>query len=381
MENASQSSRLPGLDFLRAIAIVWVMLFHERSDPMPTFLRPIAGFGWMGVDLFFVLSGYLIASQLLKPYAQGGKPSLRDFYLRRFFRIIPVYWAVLAFYIFFPKLVEDSHLTAIWKFLTFTQNLLFDYRYERGFAHAWSLCIEEHFYLLLPCIVFVLMIKPSLRKAAGFLAAVLIAQIAIRCWIWHSVLLPRWGSEDFASTYFQRIYYPTYSQLDGLIMGVTLASIKVFRPEWWRRMTAHGHLWLLAGLLLMALDIALFKGPLNLSTAIGFTVQALGMACLLISSVSTNGWLARYRIPGAAATATLAYSLYLTHPAVMHLARTYLGPHFKYQPFTIPLVFFMSTFMVAGVMYWCIERPFLKLRERISAGMKPATGTLSAASQ
>src|SRR5579883_3352902 len=131
MENSSQSSsRLPGLDFLRAIAIVWVMLFHERSDPMPAFLRPIAGFGWMGVDLFFVLSGYLIASQLLRPYVQGSRPSLRDFYLRRFFRIIPVYWAVLAFYVFFPKLVEDSHLTAIWKFLSFTQNLFFDYRYE-----------------------------------------------------------------------------------------------------------------------------------------------------------------------------------------------------------------------------------------------------------
>ncbi len=95
--------RLPGLDLLRAIAVVWTMLFHS-------FLVGGLGgdwawaqrYGWMGVDLFFVLSGFLISSQVLKPLANGSRFSFVEFYLRRAFRILPAFWAVLAVYLLWP---------------------------------------------------------------------------------------------------------------------------------------------------------------------------------------------------------------------------------------------------------------------------------------
>jgi len=83
--------RYPGLDLLRAIAILWVLLFHGMTEGLGSPLPAIGKIGWMGVDLFFVLSGYLIGSQLLKVYANGQVPSVGLFYLRRAFRIVPVY--------------------------------------------------------------------------------------------------------------------------------------------------------------------------------------------------------------------------------------------------------------------------------------------------
>lgn len=95
--------RLPGLDVLRAVAIVWVMLFH--SWVIGGLSQPFEGLqntGWMGVDLFFVLSGYLIGGQLLRPLSNGLPLDFRTFYLRRSFRILPAYLVVLGLYFLAP---------------------------------------------------------------------------------------------------------------------------------------------------------------------------------------------------------------------------------------------------------------------------------------
>ena len=112
---------------MRAIAILWVMLFHFRNSQIPAGLHEIARTGWMGVDLFFVLSGYLIGSQLLRPYLSGAQPSLPDFYLRRAFRVLPAYLTVLALYLAVPMFREAPSLSPTWQFLTFTENFRIDY--------------------------------------------------------------------------------------------------------------------------------------------------------------------------------------------------------------------------------------------------------------
>lgn len=93
---STSSMRLHGLDTLRALAIVVVMLYHfNMQGLLPSLMEPVAKIGWVGVDLFFVLSGFLISSQLLKPYLTGGEPSLKDFYTRRAYRILPAFFVVL----------------------------------------------------------------------------------------------------------------------------------------------------------------------------------------------------------------------------------------------------------------------------------------------
>jgi len=145
----SNSGRLPGLDTLRAVAIVAVMLYHLKPF-LPESMTAVAQFCWMGVDLFFVLSGYLIGMQLLRPYASGERPSVREFYRRRAYRILPAYLVVLWLYLVFPAWRESPVLPSLWQFLTFTVNLFFVDFSHHAFSHVWSLCVEEHFYLVLP---------------------------------------------------------------------------------------------------------------------------------------------------------------------------------------------------------------------------------------
>src|SRR6185295_2401640 len=102
-----------------------------------------AAFGWSGVDLFFVLSGFLITRQLL------AGMGMREFYLRRALRILPLYWTALVLYFAIPGFAERSGIAPLWKFLLFVQNIGLDAATEGAFSHAWSLCIEEHFYLVL----------------------------------------------------------------------------------------------------------------------------------------------------------------------------------------------------------------------------------------
>jgi peptidoglycan/LPS O-acetylase OafA/YrhL len=116
--------RRPGLDLLRALAIVLVILYHAGLFDF-NLPHDVQRFGWIGVDLFFVLSGYLIAGQLFAPLAAGKQPDIARFYERRALRIVPAYFVIVAIYFFLPPaLREYERMPPIWKFLSFTQNLV-----------------------------------------------------------------------------------------------------------------------------------------------------------------------------------------------------------------------------------------------------------------
>lgn len=240
-----ESDRLPGLDLLRSIAIIWVMLFHSfllgGLGPNWSWL---SRFGWMGVDLFFVLSGFLIGTQVLTPLAHGQRLSYGDFYLRRAFRILPAYWAVLLLYSVWPAFREAPGMEPSWKFLTFFVNLSIDYGRNTAFSHAWSLCVEEHFYWLFPVLAVALFRRPAVWKFASLCVVLVLGGIALRAAIWNHgmdsdpTLTRNWFIED--------IYYPSWSRLDGLLCGVALATWKTLRPQSWQRARRYSNLCLLA---------------------------------------------------------------------------------------------------------------------------------------
>lgn len=150
----NSSEKLFGLDHLRTLAILFVFLFHYfiLSEGQPEWLPDFAKFGWTGVDLFFVLSGFLISSQLFAQIKLERAISFRVFFLKRFFRIIPAFLITVGLYFCFPIFREKESLPPIWKFLTFTQNLGLDLKDFGTFSHAWSLCVEEHF--IYSCLLF-----------------------------------------------------------------------------------------------------------------------------------------------------------------------------------------------------------------------------------
>jgi peptidoglycan/LPS O-acetylase OafA/YrhL len=367
---AAGEGRLPGLDLVRAVAIAWVMLYHASilwRVPGDTW---IVRFGWMGVDLFFVLSGFLIAGQLLRPWARGTAPDYPRFITRRLLRTIPAYLVVLALYFLVPWLRDGVEIQPLWQFLTFTQNLALDPTPRKVFSHAWSLCVEEQFYLVFPLVVAGLAVRPSATKVMATIAAVLLFGICIRGYLWvHDVATFSHGNTELNGSSFMRlIYYPTWSRLDGLLAGVAAALIQTFRPGWWRLLTAKANLLSLCGVTGIALSMVFFGEQIAgfTATLFGYPLVAGSAALLVVAGSNRHSVMGRYAIPGAQPLATGAYSLYLSHKMVYHAVQE-LGRHWSAhrQPFELAAGLLLALLVGSGL-YWSVERPFLKLRDRLT---------------
>ena len=363
--------RLPGLDLLRAIAIVWVMLFHSwmiGGLGMPLF-QPVADYGWMGVDLFFVLSGYLIGFQLLDPLSRGEPLRFGAFYLRRAFRILPAFLAVLAVYLLFPAWREAPGLQPAWQFLTFTLNLLIDYRHNQAFSHAWSLCVEEHFYLLFPLLAWWLARRASRTLTIAAVVLVVVVGMLLRG---HAAL--------HGKDWLESIYYPTWTRLDGLLAGVVLATIQAYRPGWWVTAQRHANMLAVAGVLMVGAAIWLFRDKAAFAASVfGFPLLALGLALLVAAAAGTTGLLGRRRIPGAGWIAGISYSLYLSHKLAMHAVHDALSNWPALHGLAAFVMYALAIAATGALLHYAIERPFLRLRTRLAGGcMRPLAGTQAA---
>jgi peptidoglycan/LPS O-acetylase OafA/YrhL len=361
---STSRDRLAGLDTLRALAIVLVMVFH-LGWRLPDGFKPIARFGWVGVDLFFVLSGYLIGSQLLKPVRGGRGVSLAWFYRNRAYRILPVYLVVLALYVFWPAWREEPGMSPLWQYLTFTQNFFVDYSNNQAFSHVWSLCVEEHFYLVLPMIVLVMARKSAAWKTTAALAFFFALGLGMRSYEYFHVLPLGRGNDHFGVQYIERIYYPTYTRLDGLLAGVALASVRVFRPSWWTAILHRANWLLIGGVAVLGCAVWIFTdrfGPVG--AVIGFPLLAIGFAMLVAAAADTRCWFGRMRVPGAKVAAMLAYSLYLTHKEVAHLNELWLPNVMENRDWRTVVLIAMSCLAAAAVLYFAVEQPMLRLRDR-----------------
>ena len=353
------------------------MAFHinelHGENTIPDAIEPIVRMGWMGVDLFFVLSGYLIGQQLLRPYAQGSKASVWAFYVKRFFRVLPAYSVVLSLYLAWPLWREAPRMAAPWQYYTFTENYFVNYPYERAFSHVWSLCVEEHFYFFLPLIVVLLAYRPSSKKTASALGVFVLFGIAVRAFILYHTLQPLDGrGESWLIPYVKQIYYPTYSRLDGLLAGVSLALIKTFRPEWWSVLSRRGHSLFAGGLSLFAFATWItwhrfesVRGVSAFGLVFGFPILSLGLGLIVASALSNNGLLSRYKIPGARIVSALAFTLYLSHKGIVHLTEVYFPAISAAGGISWIALFLVSAFIAAAILYLCIERPFMILRDRL----------------
>ncbi len=325
----------------------------------------------MGVDLFFVLSGYLIAGQLLRVHARTGTVSLRDFYRRRALRLLPAFACVLLLYLVWPGWREAPAMSPLWQYATFTYNLFVDYPAHRAFSHVWSLCIEEQFYLVLPSLLIFVLGRRLPHAALLTAGAVMALGVGYRTWVFLHIL-NRLGPDTpgFGTQYIERIYYPTWSRMDGLLAGTLVAATQTYRSALWLRLQRHSKWITFISIGLIAVSLRLFRDRLTSTdavtaagTIVGYPLLALALAALMMSMMG-QGSLGRWRIPGTTAGATLAYSMYLTHKEVLHLCETWLPERLGQGTWCGLAIFVSASVVTATILYRCVELPFLKIRDR-----------------
>ncbi len=365
--NISDKHKLLGLDHLRALAITYVLLFHYQIFAHPDWVNKAGSFGWTGVDLFFVLSGFLIAGQLFSTVAKGQSINMRAFFAKRFFRIIPPYLFMLALYVAFPVLREREQMAPLWKYLTFTFNFGLDYRYVGTFTHSWSLCVEEQFYLVLPLTFWAFKHFKVGKPAVYLLLILFLAGFAIRYFNWHHFMQPATDSDHFAAFFNKYIYYSTINRLDGLLVGVSIAGAYTFYPAVKATVNKYANLVMLAGVLILIAAYFVCTPQATFSTATwGYPLIAVGYGLIVAAIVCPGNFLYHIKSKVTSQIATLSYGIYLSHKLIIHATQGLLEKAGMDKNGNL-MMFCCFCACIAGalVLRYAIEKPSMKLRDKV----------------
>jgi peptidoglycan/LPS O-acetylase OafA/YrhL len=357
--------RLSELDFLRGVAVILVLFGHHWINDY------LQHAGWVGVDLFFVLSGFLVSGLLFSEYKKFGDVRPFHFLIRRGFKIYPLFYLSLlitaAYLIGF-----DTTFDGIGKVRVMLREVLFLQNYFGAFWwHHWSLAVEEHFYVFLCILVFVLTSKKILQSPRIFIS--ISVAIAVGCLILRILTNIYYPENSF------RNYAATHLRIDSLFAGVTISYLYHFQLTFLEAFYRNYRIVFFC-LIFIPLTFVPFTDPIDsfFIKTLGFTLIYIAFGSLLmvfLFSSRVNRCLQRALTKqGYAAICGIgfySYSTYLFHP---YMLKFVVG---EYYSADLPgtrvltattvgsfLVFFTGSIFLGVVSSKLIEIPFLKLREK-----------------
>lgn len=361
-------NHVPELDGLRAIAILLVIVFHCRTvaqagNGAEQFYLSMADAGWIGVDLFFVLSGYLITGILLDTV--GTANYFRSFYIRRVLRIFPLYYAALAVYAvaahgFGIERLAPPSIGAEVAHWFYVQNWLplLDVPWTRPLAHFWSLGIEEQFYLFWPALV--LMFARQGRAEQLCLGTIAFA-LAMRA-------IFSWAGESEAGN------FATVTRLDTLAIGGYIACLLRRRERSGINQTVVKTAWVLSAA--AALNVAIVGGSFfrpdnHLIFLLGLFPVAVffgATLCLTVGAARGSSWIGLLRSKPMTALGKVSYGVYVVHwPLVLALQP--LWPRaggFWISQATFLAAITVASWAMAALSYYLFEQRFLMLKDRLA---------------
>jgi peptidoglycan/LPS O-acetylase OafA/YrhL len=376
--------RLPALDGLRGVAILLVIVFHHTLMPQPTFVDrayvSVARLGWTGVDLFFVLSGFLITGILYD--AKGGPGYYRTFYARRTLRIFPLYYAFVFFTLnLAPRLWMDTELGRVanraleehgqlWYWL-YLSNVHFVQ--EQGFpqpnlAVTWSLAIEEQFYLVWPLVVAALGRRPLMWTSAALAAVALgvrVALVSAGADPTAPYMLPFCRMDALAAGAFVALALRDpgdQARLRGWAPFAAVAAAAIFLVGWFAEDPLDGGTWTKPGM----------------QTA-GYTLLAVAFAAVVaLVALDASARLSRVlSMPILRTFGQYSYALYLFHVPVRRFIRDEYFPVADFptwmgSPLPGQLLFYVvataPAFLLAWLSWHALERPVLALKSMFPYG-------------
>ena len=363
---------LPALDGVRAIAILTVIVYHALNGlPGATlsqnaFLK-VAQQGWVGVDLFFVLSGFLITGILMD--VESPVHALRRFYARRVLRIVPVYVAFLLFSLWIAPIIGTMHPQEVaqlrqeqlW-YWTYSFNFLIAFHTWQAtsfpLAHLWSLSVEEQFYLLWPFAALLLTPATLKRTALGCIVAAELCRVLF-------IALGAGGEVNF-------VMLPC--RMDSLAAGAFLACAyrdpalwkRVLRSRWPVTMVA------IAPLVAIALYRGKFSSQAPLEQLFGFPAIIVLASVVVASAVEGGRWLSGSAL---GLIGKISYGMYVWHLVVMRmivhvqLSPDLASPQMWWVFYLVRAVGTVGGAIVVALISWhVIEQPFLGLKRFVPNG-------------
>jgi peptidoglycan/LPS O-acetylase OafA/YrhL len=361
------NTHFPTLDGVRGVAVLLVVLYHyvKLLDPQrlgTVVLHRATALGWGGVDLFFVLSGFLITGILLD--AKGAAGYFRNFYARRVLRIFPLYYAVLVVAVALAAWRRDTgagwdnlwtHQAYLWLYLSNVGTVLTGLAFNTDWlwlGHFWSLAVEEHFYLAWPAVVLLCSRRWLLRLTLALVVLAPLSRLLGRCWL----------STD-------ALYLLTPFRVDGLAAGAFLAVWLRGRPRlpvWAPRCVLLCCLAALAVIGLWRRDLSHHDGVIQ---GVGHSLIALASCCLIVEALYPPGWCTL--LLGNAALRFLgrcSYGLYVYHGLFRLLyfelfrrLEAWSGSYPLAAALWLPASIGVSI-LVAWLSYRWFEQPILRLK-------------------
>jgi peptidoglycan/LPS O-acetylase OafA/YrhL len=356
--------QIPALDALRTSAILFVVAGHvsavhlEDGGTNNLFAAlPFVRAGWIGVDLFFVLSGYFIGSQLWKELLRTGSVDFWKFFFRRGLRI----WPLFAFFIMMVAILNPSYVfgQGRWSDPVFLTNY-----FNRGIVKGgWSLCSEEQFYIIAPLLLIATRRRDTTLAAyRPYLVAGLILMPVLRGVTWWYLTGDLWAEDH-------RLYYkvarPLHTHADGLIFGMLIANYAVAFPKVSDRPFAKAWVPVVATVIAVGMQI-LQKQTLHFTAVtLIFSASCWWLLCSprLFARVTDSWWF--YLV------SRLSFGMYLNHQYFQHdvvemfVSRQWLSQSPTLQVFAAFVCVTGMSMCAATVTYCIVEYPFLKLRERV----------------
>ncbi|MFD1256128.1 acyltransferase family protein [Mucilaginibacter terrae] len=358
------NNRIYGLDMLRSIAILFVLIAHTTTFVTGKVSHPLTITGFYGVEFFFVLSGFLIGTILIKIHHKEPNTSIKSikaFWIRRWFRTLPNYYLMLFIYMalyFVTKhvlLVLDINYLAYFVFLQNTFSPQPDF-----YNISWSLSIEEWFYLIFPILLFSYQgFQKNKRKSVVYT----VATIILFCLVGRIIIALNQKELDWDG-WFRKLM-PL--RLDGIAFGVLAAYLKFYYQSIWVK---YKSLFACIGILLLSIvfvvvynDVVLNTNSLNISffsKTFLFTINSLAVALLLpfVYDIKTNS---RYLTYLVTIISLISYSIYLVHPLVIGILsklglKNALGV----------ILLWVITIIISYFQYSLFESRITKIRDRLT---------------
>ena len=332
----------PALDGLRAVAIVLVFLSHAHV--------PMFDGAFFGVDLFFVLSGFLITSLLLKELHQSGRLDYWRFYQRRFLRLMPALLLFLAAYWLFAPLIwpelDDVNQDVVVSALYLADYGIAFFDSPNTLLHMWSLSVEEHFYLVWPPLLALLLSSVG-RKQVWRPVLLLVALM----FVWRAY----WVADG---QQFYEIFFRFDTRATGMLLGSALAAVAVHRPEWMDALHARQKylLWLLPVLPFIVVGYQWDDAGALLW---GLALAELVAAAIIIAVSKHDGVLYEMlSLPGLVWVGKMSYGIYLWHYPIVRLLRAQMD-----WPWVVLLGLPLSA-AFAALSFYTVEHWAMRWRDR-----------------